>query len=683
MEKYAHFAAEKPHFFLALIMVMNVLAIIGIFMIKINPEVKRIFGEENEAMKRLEKMEDIFQSGEEMGVLIHDETLPSAEGFKKILDVQKRLENIDGVKKVIGVPEKVFKGFRVIDVKQFDEKTLTLIEGMLKHSPVKRYGKGWFFLTLVLKPDVNEAQIVRSVEEALKGTEYSITGNVYIEQKMFDYILIILLAFIPAIVGIILTIFSIRLGSIKAGLFSIAPAGMAAGWSLGLMGLSGFELSLLTVLVPIFVIILGSADALHLLSHYLETEKGPKGMAKALKVSGVAIIMTTLTTMAGFLSFLPLPARGLKQLGGFAAMGIGLAAVSTWLFLPAILPRQEFRDLPESRLGKFFMNVKVSRVVISLVIVALIFPGIFLLKKEFSVIGFYRSWTSVRKSYEEIMEKTGFALPAFIYGEVKNPISKPSAQKVLQLEEELKKVKGTKQVFSIYDVIIGMSEYLLGKREYPPSAPLIFMLLKNSDPESVEAFIKGNNVRIMLSLDEDSDLDRIDEIAEKRGMITAGVPFILKQLNDEIVPSQVASIVLAMSLVLAMMIVMTRNLKRALISVVPISLTLVILFGFMGYAHIPLNITTTIMAAITIGVGIDYAIHYTALHEKFGRDRAIESASAPILANALGFALGYTPMVFSPLMIHLYLALIMWVTMITSATLSLIILPVLLGKGRN
>jgi len=51
------------------------------------------------------------------------------------------------------------------------------------------------------------------------------------------------------------------------------------------------------------------------------------------------------------------------------------------------------------------------------------------------------------------------------------------------------------------------------------------------------------------------------------------------------------------------------------------------------------------------------------------------------MADALGFALGYTPMIFSPLMIHLYLALIMWVTMITSATLSLIILPVLLGKG--
>ncbi len=281
------------------------------------------------------------------------------------------------------------------------------------------------------------------------------------------------------------------------------------------------------------------------------------------------------------------------------------------------------------------------------------------------------------------MDKTGFALPAFVYGQIKNPISKASAQKLLDLEEELKSIKGVRQVFSIYDIIIGMSEYLLGKKEYPSSAPFIYMLLSRSDPESVESFVKGDNVRIMLSLDENAELNKISSVVKEKEMKAAGVPFMLKQLNDEIVPSQLASIVLAMSFVLEMMIAMTRNLKRAFISVIPISLTLIVLFGLMGYAHIPLNITTTIMGAITIGVGIDYAIHYTALHEKFGRKRAIESASAPILANALGFALGYTPMVFSPLTIHLYLTLIMWIAMITSAALSLIILPVLLGKGKE
>ena len=279
MEKYADLAARKPQIFLAIVMIMNVLAIIGIFMLRINPEVKQIYGGENQAMRDLQKMEEIFQSGEQLGILLYDETLPSAEGFKRVLEVQKKLESIDGVKKVIGIPEKVFKGFRIVEVKQFDEKTLSLIEGMLSSSPVKRYGKGWFFLTMVLQLNANEAQVVRSIEKALKSVKHAITGNVYIEQKIFDYILVILLIFIPIIIAIILTIFSIRLGSLKAGIFSIAPAGMAAGWSLGFMGLSGFQLSLLTVLVPIFVIILGSADALHLLSHYLETERGPKGMA--------------------------------------------------------------------------------------------------------------------------------------------------------------------------------------------------------------------------------------------------------------------------------------------------------------------------------------------------------------------------------------------------------------------
>ena len=107
----------------------------------------------------------------------------------------------------------------------------------------------------------------------------------------------------------------------------------------------------------------------------------------------------------------------------------------------------------------------------------------------------------------------------------------------------------------------------------------------------------------------------------------------------------------------------------------------------MGYAGINLSVVTATMAGITIGVGIDYAIHYSTLfryHEKMKSDephvRAFEDTSKPIIANALGLALGLTVMNLSPLMIHTYLSLIMWTTMLASSSLSLTILPYLLSK---
>ncbi|MCD6442615.1 MAG: hypothetical protein J7L28_01460 [Thermotogae bacterium] len=103
--------------------------------------------------------------------------------------------------------------------------------------------------------------------------------------------------------------------------------------------------------------------------------------------------------------------------------------------------------------------------------------------------------------------------------------------------------------------------------------------------------------------------------------------------------------------------------------------------------HINLSVVTATMAGITIEVGIDYAIHYSTLfryHEKMKSDephvRAFEDTSKPIIANILGLALGLTVMNLSPLMIHTYLSLIMWTTMLASSSLSLTILPYLLSK---
>lgn len=73
-------------------------------------------------------------------------------------------------------------------------------------------------------------------------------------------------------------------------------------------------------------------------------------------------------------------------------------------------------------------------------------------------------------------------------------------------------------------------------------------------------------------------------------------------------------------------------------------MTLVTLFTAMGVFKIPLNIITATMASITIGVGIDYAIHFTSIFLKHRKEnepleaveKAFKDTSRPIMANALG-----------------------------------------------
>jgi hypothetical protein len=127
-----------------------------------------------------------------------------------------------------------------------------------------------------------------------------------------------------------------------------------------------------------------------------------------------------------------------------------------------------------------------------------------------------------------------------------------------------------------------------------------------------------------------------------------------------------------------------------LITVLPIIITLVVLFGVMGYTGIALSIVTGIMSGLTIGVGIDYAIHFVTLFRYFEKKdeqdpsgKALEYVSSPVAANALGLAIGFSVMNLSPLKIHTYLSILMWVTMLVSALLSLTLIPTLLKRKQR
>ncbi|MCK4515786.1 MAG: MMPL family transporter, partial [Spirochaetaceae bacterium] len=115
-----------------------------------------------------------------------------------------------------------------------------------------------------------------------------------------------------------------------------------------------------------------------------------------------------------------------------------------------------------------------------------------------------------------------------------------------------------------------------------------------------------------------------------------GTAFVMKEMNDQIIPQQLASLGLAAVLVFLLTALTQRSIWLGLASTTPIIITLVTLYGVMGYARIDLSIITGIMSGLTIGVGIDYAIHYVSLLKqarKRGDDPQPRAASRETIAN--------------------------------------------------
>ncbi len=205
--------------------------------------------------------------------------------------------------------------------------------------------------------------------------------------------------------------------------------------------------------------------------------------------------------------------------------------------------------------------------------------------------------------------------------------------------------------------------------------------------------IKDNVFRfIVFPVDLTNDtVNEIESIVERNNQLgfeahLTGVQTVMKDLNDVIIGSQVTTVVIALIGVFALLLISLRLFKLAIISTIPILITVVTLFAFLSIGGISLNIITATMFSITIGVGIDYAVHFSSVFKELRKEKGTTEAlnetykycARPILTNALGLSIGFSIMIFSPLQIHLYLSLLMWVSMLMSVILSLSLLPSLI-----
>ncbi|AJG41366.1 RND transporter [Thermotoga sp. RQ7] len=692
-EEYTSFVFKNRKKIFAVVLVLNILALFGLFGLHFTTEFSILMPQKSRQKEIYEKMNGVFKTGEQLVVMVKTNVDPlSREGIDEIFEIKEKLSSVEGVKTVIPpIPEKFPAGFRLVETKNMSEEQyrdfLSYVENMKDFLNVRKMEDGYYSLFMILpRNSVNPNEI----ESTLSGYEHYLSGTQYLEDQIFRYLLFMIFTLPPLAVVLLLNVFRVQLGRFRYAILSLIPAGFAALWTLGyVMGWMGQNLSIITVLVPIFTIVMGSADGLHFVSHFLERKKDGESTFNAIKDTlesvGRAMILTTLTTMAGFLSFLTLNSQSMKQMGLLAAAGIGLAGVSTWIVLPVILSGMEDVEIKkkESSLARLFQRLSKRAWIITLVVLFAFLPGTFLLKADLNILKLYKSYTKVRKNVEKIEEIFGRALPVYAVFESENLLSPDFARKVLSMEEKLKS-KGY-DAFSVYDILVKMNEHLFKEEGYPKILARALILKRLLPEEYTNNFLSESTGRAFIFLDnlDRNTLEEVEHIVKESGFQVTGLPYIIKEMNDSIVHQQVLSVVLAVSMVFLLLVLFQRSFVIPAKAIVPVLISLVSLFGFMGLSGIPLNLITANMAGIVIGVGIDYAIHVTELF-RYYRDleKTVKIASTPVLANAFGLSVGLSALILSPFTFHTYLVAIMWVTMTVSSFMSLVVLPKLLEVKR-
>ena len=167
----------------------------------------------------------------------------------------------------------------------------------------------------------------------------------------------------------------------------------------------------------------------------------------------------------------------------------------------------------------------------------------------------------------------------------------------------------------------------------------------------------------------------------------SGMVVLFHGMLKELFASQRDTLVYVVLATFAMFLILLRSLKFALLGLVPNLLSAAAVLGFMGLAGIPLDMMTTTIAAISVGIGVDFAIHYLHRYRIEVGERGDAQASVQACHASIGRALyltgisiiiGFSVLVFSNFVPTIMFGLLVSVAMGLALIANLSLLPSML-----
>jgi predicted RND superfamily exporter protein len=698
MDRIAGVIVRRSRQILAITALVSIAAAVMLFRMDFNADVASFVLEGNPTGEEFADLQAEYGASDPINVVValpEGETWTSGENLAVLLDLRNDFAAVEGVGAVASLlPDTNPITGAPITAEQVRTAPPSLVEGLVDQSPVASLllSEDGRHTLLMISAEGDRVATARRVDDvaAPGDVELVFSGNPIVFATVLDVLSLILLVIPPAVLALLLLTFYATIGDRRLSILAMIPAALGALWTFGMIFALGREVDVVTVIVPIFVIVMGSADGLHFVTHFQQEAGEPdpvRRVASALSHVGIPMILTTISTAAGFLSLVATGVQPIEQLGMFAALGITFAGIISFFSLPALVSRLHIEPKHHTALiGPRVIRVlqravrsRIPALVVTIGIVAFAGVAIPRLDVDPDQLVFFKDDDPVRAAFERTEELFGGATPLMGEFVFDSTGSTEQLDDLADLSRDLEQLPGVRRVFSLADMADALpaeqlDAVLAGQVELP-----------------VGDMVSDDGLRFML-LPADfttDDLQTWVDFAdgEDRIRVLTGMPVVWDEIARLVLRAQVVSLAVAFLLVTVMLAAAYRRVRQTLVSLVPIALTVATLLGFIAVSGIQLNLMTAVISGIVIGVGIDYSIHYVAAidHARPQGDgyvlRAIERAGPPIVANALGIAVALTALWLSPLAIHPQVSMIMWVAMTTAAVTAFLVIPALLPSA--
>ncbi|MDD3903360.1 MAG: MMPL family transporter [Sphaerochaeta sp.] len=597
--------------------------------------------------------------------------------------------------------------------------------------------------------------------------QFSLIGLPVVTQAIEDSLLQDLAILIPIVGFLIILLLYLSFGRFIPVVLALTCLVFSSSLMVGIMALLHVTFTMATMLVPVLLLIVGSAYTIHILSHFYEEEHldSAEHINNVVKKNRRPLLMAGATTAAGFLAQLTSPLLPFRTFGILCSLGVLVSLLASLHILPAMLRlayphgvkkvrnHEMRRHLdPSKALDHITKRGKIPLLVLSLVFIISTVVLLPTIKSGTNMLKFFRPSSSLVQDtnlFNEKMQGSGIltvmitsdssssvlspqfltALDTISFGlEQKAEVGK--VQTIVPFIKRMNEILGTEEEShntttsdfdffgspslteepiqeeetfhdareNLYEIPSDPEKYGLESEEDLINLITQYLLLYSGnlskfindplEPDALLVTISLNNTETeyLRTIKDEIETSFSQIIPSSWNLVIGGGEAVSLELTDLVTKSQIYSLIGALLIVFLLVFILYRSLSAACFALIPCLYALMGIFLSMALLGIELDIITSLLASLAIGIGVDYAIHFLSAYQRlsliFAPDKVVyevmKTTGKAILINAASVTLGFLGLLFSHFTPISRMGLLFCISMVCASLSSLTVLPALL-----
>jgi predicted RND superfamily exporter protein len=572
--------------------------------------------------------------------------------------------------------------------------------------------------------------------EAGRGPlEAFVTGVPRIKAELSRTVLAELAFILPLVIALAAALCAFAFRTARGVLLPITAIALSLVWTLGAMGATGTALNLVTNIVPPLVITLGFAAAIHVTAEYyqalrhateqaasLDREGHRAAVRLVLEEMGLAVAVNGLTTALGFASLVTSSVGAIREFGIWSVVGVVATTGAALSFLPAALallgpPRRPPRGAGSGRLedaagrlAAFDVRHRRSILVAALAVFVLAVWGATQIRVATGFVTDFAEDAPLRVSYDAVNEHLGGANAFFVVveGDRDGAFAEPENLRALhELQAWLEDQPEIGATASLADGVMLLNRAFGGDESAPLSLPdgprLVKQLLLFGGDDLKRGFVddplRTANVTARTSLDDSASMAALVERIQARlaelprrleGRVT-GDAVLLNRSLDHVARGQLESLGTALLTIYLTLSALLTSFRVGFVALLPNALPIAIYYGTLGWAGIPLTLTTSLIGSIALGIAVDDTVHYFARFnlearrlgdERRATESTLRAVIRPVTFTTVGLCLGFLVLTTSELRSQAQFGILAAFTLAVAWVVDLTLSPALCSRLR-